>query len=375
MKVLYIVPRLNNAGPINQLFYLVKEIRNREVEIMVLTIFNELEHDSRLDEFKALNVYIESLALERNCQIAFVSRRVNEIIRRYTPDIIHTETLPADLLMLFIKRKEVKWCSTMHSDFYVAYKTRFAKKRFSRIYAQICTRMHQRAIAKMDGIICCSYSISDTYRRQYPQKVTVVQNGIEFLDKAALSEVEKEAKKKCLGIRSDKKTVLIVGSIDERKNSEYIICELKDYLLELNAQLVFLGQGPKLEKCMMLSKGTDIAYKGQVDNVQDYLDCADLYLSASTSEGLPMSVIEAGMNGLPIVLSNIPEHMEIAMYEGEKDILFFEQGTSDILDVVRQGLKSNKFDSYTTAGYFERNFSAQVMANGYYDIYCGMVEE
>ena len=56
---------------------------------------------------------------------------------------------------------------------------------------------------------------------------------------------------------------------------------------------------------------TDILFKGKVFNMNEYLHASDIYLSTSKSEGLPNGVLEAMACGLPVILSDIPQHMEV----------------------------------------------------------------
>ena len=46
-------------------------------------------------------------------------------------------------------------------------------------------------------------------------------------------------------------------------------------------------------------------------DVLPYLQAVDYFISASSDEGLPNSVLEALATGLPVLLSDIPSHREI----------------------------------------------------------------
>ena len=78
------------------------------------------------------------------------------------------------------------------------------------------------------------------------------------------------------------------------------------------AVLLFAGDGPLARACKGLAGGDPrIHFLGQISNVQDYLQVADVFVSAALSEGLPNTVLEAMASGLPTVLSDIPAHREI----------------------------------------------------------------
>lgn len=82
--------------------------------------------------------------------------------------------------------------------------------------------------------------------------------------------------------------------------------------------LTFIGDGP-----MRAGLATDVLHVGMAaqvdftgiierDGVYSLMADADLFVSASRGEGLPVAVLEAMACGCPVVLSDIPPHREIA---------------------------------------------------------------
>ena len=67
-----------------------------------------------------------------------------------------------------------------------------------------------------------------------------------------------------------------------------------------------------------------IQHVGTVTDTVNFLSQLDVYISASTYEGLPNSVLEALASGLPCVLSNIDAHREMAVLNPDASIYFFE---------------------------------------------------
>ncbi|MBS4884443.1 MAG: glycosyltransferase family 4 protein [Amedibacillus dolichus] len=77
-------------------------------------------------------------------------------------------------------------------------------------------------------------------------------------------------------------TLTIVGEGDKRKELEDIVTNLK-----LKESITFTGAVPHQE-------------------INNYLSSADVYLTASIGEGMSIAVLEAYMNGLPIVCFDVP---------------------------------------------------------------------
>jgi glycosyltransferase involved in cell wall biosynthesis len=84
------------------------------------------------------------------------------------------------------------------------------------------------------------------------------------------------------------------------------------------SDLIFLGEGylrPSLSQEIEIS-GLEKAVKltGMIarDSVFEQFAAADLFVSASWGEGLPVAVLEAMACRRPVILSDIPPHREIA---------------------------------------------------------------
>lgn len=75
------------------------------------------------------------------------------------------------------------------------------------------------------------------------------------------------------------------------------------------------------ERINSLGIGNRVLVTGVVDNVQDYLHAADLFVSASYREGMPRALLEAMCIGLPVVATRIRGSREIVT-EGENGYLF-----------------------------------------------------
>lgn len=368
IKVIYIVPRLNNAGPVNQLFDLVNRLCNICM-VKVVTLYSEID-DSQWDRFNDLSIELESLNIKLGLSFLSVGKALKKKLDEEKPCIVHSETLPADFAVYLSRIKDIFWCSTIHCNIYSDYKTRFGYG-----ISRIMIRLHELCINKMDRAICCSASIMEVYEKKYGKKITIVQNGVDCHEFAPLNESDIKYVRDKQFMTSNKKVVLVVGSLDERKNSLFIVHSLRQWLKSLNMQIVFLGSGPLENECKKAAEGYDIVFKGKVKDVKKYLQCADVYLSASRSEGLPLSVLEAGACGLPMILSDIPSHREFCMYGKPKGLFYFDiEDENTLLNIFKNMDFSEETVRAEMARYFQEHFSTEKMANEYLNIYINNVE-
>ena len=357
MKVIYVVSRLNNAVPINQLYSLLKWT-SQKCECVVYTLFAENE-DSKLEDFKKLNIKIKSFGISSKIGIFVMSNLINNMIVNEKPEIIHTEGLAADIVIRKAK-KEFKWCSTLHNNIYSDYKLGL-----NAIKAFFYRKLHEICIRDMDMPICCSYSIMNEYKKHFKNKEFVaIQNGICVPD---TTNIKKDYLKQYNG-----KTIIIsVGSLVLRKNPEFIIENIKTWLQENNAILIILGEGKLMQSCREKAN-KNIVFEGKVKNVYDYLAAADIFVSASYSEGLPMAVIEAGCFGKKLVLSDIQAHKELSNNSNCCGMYFFEtDNEKEFIRKLNESLNSS-VNSNDIRNYFVNNYNENVMGEKYYNIYLEM---
>ena len=117
---------------------------------------------------------------------------------------------------------------------------------------------------------------------------------------------------------------LHVGSLIPRKNCQFLIDSFANY--RFPGTLIILGNGSQLQD-LIKKNIPNILFLGNVCNVQDYLHLSDIFVSTSRSEGLPNSVLEAGVSGLPMVLSNISPHAEISELVQHSSVHLYNNGS------------------------------------------------
>ena len=167
-----------------------------------------------------------------------------------------------------------------------------------------------------------------------------------------------------------KKICIVVGNLMKRKNPFEIIHSFKR--LNLEADLVFVGEGVLMAQCIEVAKGHDnIKILGNKRNVAEYLQISDYFLSAAIAEGLPNAVIEAMAVGLPVILSNIPAHCELF---SEDYIGFFNLGElKDDFQIILNNLIKNYGQISQQMIAESIKFSAKKMSFEYQQLYQSLV--
>ncbi|MCX7191103.1 MAG: glycosyltransferase family 4 protein [Candidatus Methylopumilus sp.] len=138
------------------------------------------------------------------------------------------------------------------------------------------------------------------YYKVPESRIKVIENGIDTRSFHPASASKKEASKKQLALNPKFPVVLFVGSGFERKGAFEIVEAIK---LLPKFQAIIVGQDKKIDQLRDLAHGHNILVTGPQDNIQKYLDAADMFCLPSLYDSLPNAALEALCCGLPIVLT------------------------------------------------------------------------
>jgi glycosyltransferase involved in cell wall biosynthesis len=142
------------------------------------------------------------------------------------------------------------------------------------------------------------------------ERVAVVHNAIDFGDRTRLPAPEVAARRAALGLPEDAFVVGGVFRLDEEKRP---LLWLHTAALVANAVpracFVVFGQGPLREKMQKAAEREGIAERlvmpGVTDDVLAAMSMMDVFLLASSGEGLPNVVLEAQWVGTPVVATDV----------------------------------------------------------------------
>jgi glycosyltransferase involved in cell wall biosynthesis len=149
-----------------------------------------------------------------------------------------------------------------------------------------------------------------------PRQVVTIPNGV---DPARLAPARgRDATRRALGVPAGATVVLSLGALSWEKDPLGHLAVTAPLLRRRpRAVHLFVGDGPLRADLQAAAgrAGLDgrVLVAGSRGDVGDVLAASDLLLFASRTEGMPASVIEAGMAGLPVAgvaLTGVPEVVE-----------------------------------------------------------------
>jgi glycosyltransferase involved in cell wall biosynthesis len=92
-----------------------------------------------------------------------------------------------------------------------------------------------------------------------------------------------------------------------------VVTEIKKR--QINLDFFIAGDGELLEKCRerIITEELPVKVLGWQSNIERVLSAADIVILTSDNEGTPLSLIQAGMAGLPVVTTNVGSVPEVVL--------------------------------------------------------------
>lgn len=135
----------------------------------------------------------------------------------------------------------------------------------------------------------------------------VINNGIDVQRFEYQLEIRDKIRQH-LNISPDSIVIGHVGRMETVKNHQFLIDIFYQFQQSYNAELILVGDGSlratieeQVQKYQLKNK---VHIIGNVLNVYEYYNAMDLFVFPSLYEGLPLTLIEAQVNGLPVIASN-----------------------------------------------------------------------
>ncbi len=292
-------------------------------------------------------------------------------VGRIRPRLVHVHGYKASILAgaaAFAHRIPV--VATYHS---VAAKAGERSRRLSRYHAvETHVLMHVRAAAAVSEQIAAELVTRGVSR----ERIRVIPNGIASPSLGGPTESKPGA------VEEFRPCILSVSRLAPEKNLHLVIAAIAELRLEFpDIGLVVAGDGPLLEQLKQQRKDLNleeaVRFSGFVADVRPLLTSADVFVLASQTEGMPISILEAMALGTPIVASHVGGIP--VMVEPENEALLVRPND---LRSLTEGIRRMLVDEELRAKLarnarrrFERDFSAERMARSYAHLYEELVPQ
>jgi glycosyltransferase involved in cell wall biosynthesis len=184
-------------------------------------------------------------------------------------------------------------------------------------------------------------------------KLIVIENGVEIPDQIAPKE------------ESDVLRIVSVSRFDYQKNPDALLEIATSLKGRIAFSMTVLGTGGRLseisEKAFLLGVSDLITFTGEVPDSRIYFRSADVFLTTSRWEGLPLAVIEAMSEAICVVASDVVGNHDVVDI-GATGFLFNspEQAVNQLI-ALAQSFDAHKL-GLAGRGLTMRRFSIELMA-------------
>lgn len=343
MNIAYIVPNLQQTGPIIVVQSLVKFLANSGNRVTVYYI-DECESPIVMGCKTQKIFYDEPFPFDEF-------------------DVIHCHTAKSDLYALFwINRMHRSLLvTTIHQDSFYTEKLRLGK-----INGVFYTHLWLKVQKLFDGQITISKQIKELYQKYFPKEINVIYNGVNCEEGGVDDIIVKQ-------IRDFKKEgSILLGTFALITKRKGLIQVLRLLIEKPIYQFLVIGNGPEVDALKHYAKenGIDdkVLFIGHIDKPYNYMDDVDIYVMPSYSEAFGLAVVEAALRHKAVACSDLDSFHEIFPH-GEVEFFKFDNVSS--LDLALQKIYKDKGKYEELA--FERastHFVASIMAQNTFDYYC-----
>jgi len=373
-NILYFITKANFGGAQKYVYELACQAQKQGNKVSVVVGGNGL----LVEKLKVAGIDIIQLNhLKR--EINFFSEIYNfieiiKIFKKIKPDTIHLNSSKAGLAVLAGRLCGIpKIIFTIHGWAFNEDRNFLSKIIIKKIYWLTIFLSH-KSIAVSEKTKNQAHEIPFYFL--VSKKIIVIKNGVEtisFLEKDVVRNLFKEK----FNITENDFVVGTLAELHPIKGLNVLIGAAKTYFNETansnvkltsNVKFLIFGTGQEkesLEKMIIdLSLENKVILGGFLENGSNYLKGFDIFILTSLSEALPLSILEAGQAGLPVIATRVGGIPEII--ENKKTGLLIEPGNKkEIVEAVNY-IINNESEAQKMAGALKNKVAEDFNIENFY---------
>jgi glycosyltransferase involved in cell wall biosynthesis len=365
MRVLHVIARMNVGGTATYIANLIDGLEKNGVENLL--VMGNVPRGEAEDSIVSTLNYQRVEELSRELSFGKDRRaktKIEDAIAKFKPDLIHTHTFKAGFLVRLTKR-DIPVIHSFHGHHLYDPEFGFIKRNVLNVIERWLASRTRAFITigkrVRDEVLAVGIGSPDQY--------VPIAPGIAPLERVDAREIRKK-----FGFGDQEKLVMWLGRFTQVKRPDRVI-EMARLMPHL--RFVMAGGGEMLEKTKA-NAPTNISFVGFQDK-NEMWSIADIGLCTSDSEGMPLSLIEAQMAGVPVVSTDVGSVSEI-IDDGVTGRLC-EKDSADLvkkLQAVLESMEQSDEMSQAARKRAEREFTREVMTEAHINLYrkvLGKVEQ
>ena len=356
MRILQFITELTPAGAERVVCELSKELVQRGEEVMVLSLMPLPQNDAIVEELRDSQIAVKSLNVSKSSPWRILG--IARVLKEFQTDVVHSHLIHPNIIARFAKifsSVKFKLINTVH----------IAERRPGKWWHFFCDRI-------TFNLCDCQTAVSKAVRDFHSAKIAkspdlmpVIYNGLPNIQ--PLCEDRKRELRNEWGFEGCAKVIGSVGRLDWQKGYDIFLQALPEISLSIpageNWGIVILGEGEQraeLENIIdnLNIENFTITLPGFRKDAAECIGAFDLFVMPSRYEGFGLTLIEAMMQGVPILASGSDSLPELMEYYDEGKCIDF----SDKKQLARE-VASYMYNRFS--GGCSKQFSVTEMTNQY----------
>ncbi|MDE1180426.1 glycosyltransferase [Paraburkholderia sp.] len=251
--------------------------------------------------------------------------RLRAALKDIEPDVVHLHSSVAG----FLGRIAVLFSLRRSTVLYSPHCISFMRKDISSLKRAVFVALEWMATVRKCLYVACSESEGRAVRAYLRQPVVVVEN--------AVGDMRPAEETPACTTASGSRCVVTVGGIRPQKNPQ-LFAQIARGVRAAGVRFIWIGDGDPALKDELTRAGVEVTGWLARDEVSRRLAQAHVYLSTSSWEGMPVSVIEAMLADLPVVVSACAGNVDIVR-NAQTGSLFTTSG--EAIDAINSLLADN----------------------------------
>ena len=319
VRVMRIIARMNVGGPAVQVSGLMRGFDAQVFEQELVTGYCAADEADYLEkvatDIKAVRIDGLGRSIKPRADLTALFAIIKEI-RRFKPEVIHTHTAKAGVVgriaSILSGHKSIR-VHTFHGHLLNGY--------FGSGKTKLVILVEKILALFTDQLLAVGAKVKDDLLAVgigNQNKFGVIPPGLQLAEVPSRSSA-----RKALGLNENVTYCAFIGRITQIKRPDRFLdvaAEIKSRGIDLH--FIVAGAGELLQYCKDRAEAEDlpVTFLGWRADIEVVLVAADFVLLTSDNEGTPLSLIQAGMVGIPVVATNVGSTNEIVI-NGETGLL------------------------------------------------------
>jgi glycosyltransferase involved in cell wall biosynthesis len=369
IRVMRIIARMNVGGPAVQVTGLMRGFNSVDFDHRLYTGFCAANESDYLDmvatDLEAVRIEGFGRRVSLGADLRAFKSLVKEI-RTFKPQVIHTHTVKAGFLGRIASVVSLQSSIRVHT-----FHGHLLNGYFGPFKRALIVLVEKTLAIFTDQLL----AVGDKVRQD------LLHAGIGNAKKFGLMPPglaigvlpDRNRSRELLGLPVEQLQCAFIGRITQIKRPDRfldVVSEIKKRQVSLD--FFIAGDGELLETCRnrIATEQLPVSVLGWQSNIERVLSAADLVVLTSDNEGTPLSLIQAGMVGLPVVATNVGSVSEVVLNHQTGIITELDvQQIADALEnlVNKPGLRvklGNSAREFTLA-----NFGVQRLVHDHEELY------